>query len=159
MAPVSKKPRLENTIGAVPNPIPPKLEDKKLPIDLQDKINFRAFELIIGQVLPIKIVESVHFSNYSKSIDSKVNPICVKSLKLFIAKEFVKFKSHIKLEFQLANHVCLTIDIWGARNRCFIGITAHWIKLLPDGTILRMSAAIACKRFPGKIHSNTFKVN
>jgi hypothetical protein len=30
-----------------------------------------------------------------------------------------------------------------------MGVTSHWVKMLPDGTIIRMLAAIACLRFPG----------
>ena len=77
--------------------------------------------------------------------------LCTKSLKLLITKEFVKFKSHIRNEFQLAMHVCLTADVWGAKRRSFMGVTAHWLKMLPCGTIIRMSAAIACRRFPGDL--------
>lgn len=124
-------------------------EGKKLPQEVQDKINIRTFELIVAEVLPLSIIESVYFRNYSKEIDSRVNVLCMKSLKLLIAKEFVKFKSHIKNEFQMAMHVCLTADVWGAKRHSFMGVTAHWLKMLPDGTIIRMSAAIACLRFPG----------
>ncbi|EFX77397.1 hypothetical protein DAPPUDRAFT_106171 [Daphnia pulex] len=101
---------------------------KKLPQEVQDKINIRAFELIVAEALSLSIVESVYFRNYSKEIESRVNVLCTKSLKLLIAKEFVKFKSHIKNEIQ---------------------------KMIPDGTIIRMSAAIACLRFPGShTHEN-----
>lgn len=113
-------------------------EGKKLPQEVQDKINIRAFELIVAEALPLSIVESVYFRSYSKEIDSRVNVLCTKSLKLLIAKEFVKFKSHIKNEFQMAMHVCLTADVWGAKRRSFMGVTANWLKMLPDGTIIRM---------------------
>ena len=105
-------------------------ETKKLPQEVQDKINIRAFELIVAEALPLSIVESIHFRNYSKEIDSRVNVLCTKSLKLLITKEFVKFKSHIRNEFQLAMHVCLTADVWGAKRRSFMGVTAHWLKML-----------------------------
>ena len=124
-------------------------EEKKLPKEVQHDVNMRAFELVVAEALPIGIVESIYFRNYSKAIDSRVNVICTKTLKLIIAKEFIKFKSYIKRAFQQATQVCLTADIWGAKNRSFMGVTAHWLKTLSDGTIVRDSAAIACKRFPG----------
>ncbi len=78
--------------------------------------------------------------------------MCTKSLKLSIAREFVKFKSDIKNEFELAAQVCLIADIWGAKRRSFMGVTAHWLTMLSDGTITRMSAAIAVLRFPGTFY-------
>lgn len=71
------------------------------------------------------MVESICFRNYSKEINSRVNVICTKSLKLLIAKEYVNFKSHIKHEFELAAQVCLTADVWGAKKRSFMGVAAH----------------------------------
>ncbi len=37
-------------------------EEKKLPKDVQDKVNMRAFELVVGEALPIRIVESKFIS-------------------------------------------------------------------------------------------------
>ena len=152
----SKRSKQESIVAALnPDNIAKKRvvleETKKLPQEVQDKINIRAFELIVAEALPLSIVESIHFRNYSKEIDSRVNVLCTKSLKLLITKEFVKFKSHIRNEFQLAMHVCLTADVWGAKRRSFMGVTARWLKMLPCGTIIRMSAAIACRRFPGDL--------
>lgn len=127
-------------------------EDKKLPSEVQNKINLRAFELIVAEALPLSHVESVYFRNYSKEIDSRVTVMCTKSLKLSIAREFVKFKSEIRNEFELAAQVCLTADIWGTKRRSFMGVTAHWLKMCSDGTISRMSAAIAVLRFPGTFY-------
>ena len=117
----SKRSKQESIVAALnPDNIAKKRvvleETKKLPQEVQDKINIRAFELIVAEALPLSIVESIHFRNYSKEIDSRVNVLCTKSLKLLIAKEFVKFKSHIRNEFQLAMHVCLTADVWGVRD-------------------------------------------
>ena len=45
----------------------------------------------------------------------------------------------------------LTADVKGAKRCSFMGVTAHWLKILPCGTIIQMSAAIACHRFPGDL--------
>lgn len=152
----SKRPRQESIIAAMhPDNIAKKRnkveEDKKLPKEVQDRVNFRAFQLIVAEALSLRLVESVYFRNYSKEIDSRVVVFCTKSLKLLIGQEFVKFKSYIRSEFRLAVFVCLTADIWGAKNRSFIGITAHWLTVLSNGTIERKSAAIACQRFEGTV--------
>lgn len=148
---LSKRPRQESIITALnPTIIAKKREkveeEKKLPHDVQEKINLRAFELVVGDALPLHFVESVFFRNYSMEIDPRINVMCSK---LLLAKEFVSSKSDVKREFQIAPHVCLTADVWGAKNRSFMGVTAHWLKIMSDGTIKRIPAAIACKRFPG----------
>lgn len=153
--PPNKKPTQESIVDAMnPENIANKKkrfeEDKKLPKEHQDRINHRAFELVVGACLPLSHVENVYFRNYSKEIDPRVTCMCSKTLKLRIARESLKFKSFIKMEFQKVSHVCLTADCWGAKNRAFLGVTAHWLVVLPDGTIVRRSAAIACKRFSGK---------
>lgn len=125
-------------------------EKKKISDDRQETINFRAFQFIVGEALPLSTVESVYFRNLLKEIDPRVNVLCVKSLEVTIAKEFVKFKDNLKKEFRSASQVCLTADIWGANNRSFLGVTAHWLVLNEaDHSIERKSAAVACKRFPG----------
>ena len=100
-------------------------EDKKLPKEHQDRVNHRAFELVVGACLPIGHVEKIYFRNYSKEIDTRVTCMCSKTLKLHIARESLKIKSYLKSEFQSLSHVCLTADYWGAKNRAFLGVTAH----------------------------------
>jgi hypothetical protein len=58
-------------------------------------------------------VESIHFINLLKEINSRVEVFCVKSLKKLIAKKFSEFKENLKKDFALASSVCLTADVWG----------------------------------------------
>ena len=46
--------------------------------------------------------------------------------------------------------VATTTDCWSARNRSYLGVTAHWID---NVTLSRVSAALACRRLRG---SHTF---
>ncbi len=124
--------------------------DKKLPPDVQERINIRVFKFVVADALPLCTVESVYFRDLIRVIDPRVQVVCVKTLKLTIASEFQKFKSNLRFEFAKVGWVCLTADIWGSKNRSFLGVTAHWLITKEDGSVERKSAALAVKRFEGR---------
>ena len=148
----AKRPRQETILHAFrPDQIEKKKENhdknKRIPPDVQLRIDMRVFQFVVGDALPLRTVESVFFLNLIKEIDERVVVVCVLTLKKNIAEEFLKFKELMRIEFQSALCVCLTADIWGSKKRSFLCITAHWLVVLPDGKIVRRSAGIACKRF------------
>lgn len=150
----SKKSRQEDIVTALdPAAIAKKkvveAEKKKLPQEVQEKINLKILSYIVGEARPLITVESIHFINLLKEIDSRVEVFCVKSLKKLIAKKFSEFKENLKKDFAAASSVCLTADVWGSKNRSFLGVTAHWLISDDFGVLKRKSAAISCKRFPG----------
>lgn len=126
--------------------------DKKIPPEVQERINIRVFKFVVADALPLCTVESVYFRDLIREIDQRVQVVCVKTLKMTIASEFQKFKSNLRIEFAKVGWVCLTADIWGSRNRSFLGVTAHWLITKEDGSIVRKSAALAVKRFEGDIY-------
>lgn len=162
----SKRARLENHQDSIVDALNPaviakkkeKLEkDKALPPEKQEQINMKAFQFVVGDALPLSTVESPRFRDLIKEVDPRVRVFCVKTLKLKIAKEFFAFKEKVKQSFLSAHSVCLTSDVWGAKNRSFLGVTAHWI-VEENGILKRKSAGIACKRFAGMSHvKNSFK--
>jgi hypothetical protein len=125
-------------------------EKIKLPQEVQEKINLKIFSYIVGEARPLITVESIHFINLLKEINSRVEVFCVKSLKKLIAKKFSEFKENLKKDFAVASSVCLTADVWGSKNISFLGVTAHWLISDDCGVLKRKSAAMSCKRFPGE---------
>lgn len=151
--PKAKKSRQEDIVTAFsPTTIAEKTEKhaekKKMPPDVQSRINLRVLSYIVGEARPLITVESVHFINLLKEVDPRVEVYCVKTLKKLIAQKYLDFKDKLKKEFSLVSTVCLTADLWGSSKRSFMGVTAHWV-VEDDLQIKRKSAAIACKRFPG----------
>ncbi len=57
----------------------------------------------------------------------------------------------MKTELSNTDHVCLTADLWSAKTRSFLGVTAHWLQ----SDLSRKSVLLACRR---KIGSATFEV-
>ena len=57
-----------------------------------------------------------------------------------------------RLIFDLNEHlssvkyVCATSDAWSTCGRGYLGVTAHW---MVEDTVIRHSAALACRRFKG----------
>ena len=152
-SPNTKKTRQEDIVTALsPTTIAEKTEriakKKKMSPDVQGRINLRILSYIVGEARPLITVESVHFINLLKEIDPRVEVFCVKTLKKLIAQKYFDFKEKLKKEFSVVNTVCLTADLWGAKNRSFMGVTAHWL-VEEDSEIKRKSSAICCKRFAG----------
>ena len=121
---------------------------KRLEPDVQERINYRVLDYIVAEARPLITVESETFQDILKEIDDRVQIFSVKTLKKTIVKEFKKFKSELEIKFKEAACVCLTADIWSAKNRSFLGVTAHWLVTI-DACITRKSAAIAIRRFTG----------
>jgi len=135
---ISKKKELKN-------------KEKKLPSDIQEKINLRIFDYIVAEGRPLSTVESTYFRDLLKEIDPKVEVMCVATLKKMVAKAYINFKDRLRIQFNSATEVCLTADIWGSTKRSFMGVTAHWLVTDETGKIERKSAGVACKRFEGKM--------
>lgn len=53
----------------------------------------------------------------------------------------------VKHDLRNTNFVCTTADVWSAKRRSFLGVTAHWIDA---ETFERKSVALACRKFGGE---------
>jgi len=67
-------------------------------------------------------------------------------LRRLISRAYRAFHRHLIKEFDLVDYICLTVDLWTANHKCFMGTTAHW---LDKKTLKRKSAAISCRRIMG----------
>jgi hypothetical protein len=122
---------------------------KQLATDHQKRIDAKVLSYVVAEALPISTVSSESFREMLREIDDRVNVLCSKTLRRNIAAEFTRFKLDLKVRFSKASCICLTADIWGSKNRSFLGVTAHWIEVDGQGKLHRRSAGIACKRFYG----------
>lgn len=91
-------------------------KELQLPSEVQSMLNMLAFNFIVAEVLPLSTIESVHLRNLLKEVDSRADLCCLKTLKLTVVKEFLKFKEEMKNFFNAASSVCLTADIWGSKK-------------------------------------------
>ena len=100
---------------------------QKLPPEVQARINLRVFNYVVADALPLSTVESEHFRDLIREIDTWVQVVCGKTLKENIAADFLKYKDDLRGNYQSAIDICLTVDdAWGSKHRSFLGVTAHW---------------------------------
>lgn len=120
----------------------------------QARLDVVIVNYIIAEARPLITVESPSFRDLIQgtSCNLKAQVMCRKTLTVRIAKEFILFQKELKDEFDSVLRICLTADIWSARHRGFMGVTAHWI-VKSAGGLQRRSAAIALKRFEGNSFS------
>lgn len=89
-----------------------KKKERRLPSDIQEKINLRIFDYIVAEGRPLSTVESIYFRDLLKEIDPKNEVMCVATLKKkMVAKAYINFEDRLRIQFNSATEVCLTADI------------------------------------------------
>ncbi|ODM88400.1 putative AC9 transposase [Orchesella cincta] len=80
--------------------------------------------------------------------------MCTETCHKRIKSDFAEKKRILIKRMSGVAVVCLTADIWSARGRSFMGVTAHWLSFDSTATLVdRHSVTLALRRFVG-IHSN-----
>ncbi|XP_053145229.1 uncharacterized protein LOC128342206 isoform X3 [Hemicordylus capensis] len=112
----------------------------------QNKFDVLVTNFVVNGMRPLSIVEDPDFVNLFQGMDFGVNVMSRQTLAQRIHEMEKKMIFVIKQSIEKVPYVCTTADIWSAKSRSFLGVTAHWID---ERTYERCSAVLACKRFRG----------
>ncbi|MGH0157863.1 UNVERIFIED_CONTAM: hypothetical protein FKN15_034421 [Acipenser sinensis] len=107
-------------------------------------------DLVVGESLPLRIVESQGFLNFMQTVDPRYKPLCRQSMKKKIAHKASSLKQEITEKLAKCESVNATVDLWSDRRmRSFLGVTAHIIE--DNGEDIKLSTyTLACERFMGR---------
>lgn len=120
--------------------------DRPLPKHQQAKMDESVVKFVISQALPLRSVEQPSFIEMIRTHNERATIMNRKKLKTKIDDEYNHFRQELTSTFDGLSYVCITADIWSARHRSFIGMTAHWIS---EQDFERKSVPLACKRIQG----------
>lgn len=121
---------------------------RKLTKEEQDKIDCLILDYIVANARPLSTVDSPSFKKLIQGLQPRAMIVRRPKLSRLLAAEYRSFQVNIKSELEAVETVCLTADMWSARHRSFLGITAHWI-VEKNEELVRRSAAIGFQRFTG----------
>ena len=113
----------------------------------QHNITDELMSFIVGDLLPLSVVESSKFRNFICKLDPKYQMPTRKHLSTKLIKENI-FRTHenITKKVEQVHSIALTTDLWSNRQmKSYIGITGH---LILDWKI--NSIMVACHRFSGR---------
>lgn len=119
---------------------------KPLPATEQKMAAEKIMTYIVADACPLSTVDSIRFRDMVFTLNNRFKMFSRKTLAKMIQEDFKKCKEELINTLSKVEVVCLTADIWSARNRSFLGATLHW---LDHVTFVRHSRAIALKRFRG----------
>jgi hypothetical protein len=89
-------------------------------------------QLIVGESLPLRIVESTGFLNFVQTLDPMYRPPCTNTVKANIKANVKIMQEKITSRLKECDSVNVTVDIWSDRvMRSFMGITAHVMEEAP----------------------------
>ncbi|XP_022814700.1 uncharacterized protein LOC111348347 [Spodoptera litura] len=114
----------------------------------QDQFNENIFKFFIHSMIPLQAIDDHFFKKIFADLNISANGLYVPSrrtLGRLIDDYFNKEITKIKSELRNVDEVCTTADIWSAKTRSFLGVTAHWL----DTNLKRKSETLACRRFSG----------
>nr|CAB3267849.1 zinc finger BED domain-containing protein 4-like [Phallusia mammillata] len=106
-------------------------------------------DLIVGESMPLHIVESKGFIKFLKVANPCYRPLSRKTVRKNILSNAEEMKK--KITTCLSNYaaVNITLDIWSDRRlRSFLGVTAHAIDD-SENDVRLCSFTLACQRFHG----------
>lgn len=107
-------------------------------------------EFVCDSLQPFTIVELPTFKNLIHTMQPSCTVMSRPTVKLRIEEAAAKIKKNITAEMAKVSYIGTTTDCWTARQRSYIGVTAHWID---ESSLERRSASIAFRRLKG---SHTF---
>ncbi len=113
----------------------------------QTELNGMIGKYVVENMLPLSTVHSDSFRALIGKIPGRAGagPPCRKTFSKYMDAE-------LKRGFEELEYVSTTADIWTARNKSYLGVTAHWIH---PHSMERRKAALACRRFKGRhTHDN-----
>ncbi|XP_034159778.2 E3 SUMO-protein ligase ZBED1-like [Pangasianodon hypophthalmus] len=116
----------------------------------QSTIDRLVVEFVCESLQPFTIVELPTFKNLIHTMQPSCTVMSRPTVKLRIEEAAAKVKKNIIAEMAKVSYIGTTTDCWTARQRSYIGVTAHWID---ESTLERRSASIAFRRLKG---SHTF---
>ena len=106
--------------------------------------------LIVGESMPLNILESKGFRQFLHDLDPKYKPVSRMTMKKRIHAKSKSVQDEIAEKMQITDSVNTTVDIWSDRKmRSFLGVTAHIIESNQSELHLT-SDTLACHRFLGK---------
>ncbi|KAF0702964.1 Uncharacterized protein FWK35_00032160 [Aphis craccivora] len=99
-------------------------------------------------ICPLSLVEDEHFLKMINDIDGTSKIFSRRTLSRRILENYTFICEKLKNLFESDPRpsLCITADIWSARHKSFMGVTAHWID---ETTLTRFSCLLACRRFRG----------
>ena len=103
--------------------------------------------LVIGALLPLRIVEVQEFKELITTLQPQRHVLCRTSLRALIVGDAATMKEKLISLLKMQDFVATTTDCWSAYGRSYLGVTVHWI----DGeTFQRKSAYLALRRLQGR---------
>ena len=104
-------------------------------------------DLIVGESLPLCIVESARFQKFVQIMDPMYRPPCRNTVKAKLKSNVKVMQEKIISVLDECNNVYVTVDIWSDRvMRSFMGITAH---VMEENPLQLATYTLACCRFVG----------
>lgn len=107
-------------------------------------------DFVTEALLPFSVVGLPSFKRLVTGLQPSRTVLCRKTVKARMADMVSALKTRLVETLRSVDCVATTTDCWSARNRSYLGVTAHWIDSV---TLGRVSAALACRRLRG---SHTF---
>lgn len=105
-------------------------------------------DLIVGESLPLRIVESTGFRKFVQTMDPMYRPPCRNTVKAKIKSNVKVVQERIISCLDKCNNV--TVDIWSDRvMRSFMGITAHVMEEKLENPLNLATYTLACCCFVG----------
>ena len=109
----------------------------------QATVNRAIANLVIGALLPLRIVEVQEFRDLITTLQRQRHVICRSTLRTLIVNEASTLKEKLISLLKNQEYVATTTDCWTSYGRSYLGVTVHWI----DGeTLQRQSAYLALRR-------------
>ena len=106
-------------------------------------------DLIIGEGLPVQLVESHGFLNFLQVVQPKYEFPTRKTVWKIIEEMVKQLEEKFRERLSAVPCVSITLDLWSDRRmRSFIGITAHVIKELQE-KLEMATLTLCCEQFIG----------
>jgi len=93
----------------------------------QAAIDSAVINLVVGALLPIRIIEVAEFKDLIATLQPNRTVISRRTLRRRISEQAQDKKQKLIELLKLQSHVATTTDCWSAYGKSYIGVTIHWI--------------------------------